>query len=91
MPITLEASDLLARMKDAEIVLITWPDPDTRRPLQMMCGNANVRDPEPLELAVGSAYEAGAMQEAMRAVIEDDEPRARFMLLQMSNPGAGLH
>jgi hypothetical protein len=85
MPITLELPDLLAKMKDAGIVIIRWVEPDGK-PERVVCGNTRVvTSVQPLELTVGDIFEATALTEAMRAIVQGDEPTASWMLAQIAD------
>jgi hypothetical protein len=90
-PVTMEASELIHRLKNADIIVVNWPRPGTGEMQQAVFGVRPANQDTAIELTVATELQVAAIQEAKRALVEDDEERAYRMLSELASDQNPLH
>src|SRR5262249_30774080 len=82
-----DARDIIAALKEADIIHVGWPGPDGRRRPMDVIGCSLVAVPELLDFSVRNERQAFALREAKIAVDAGDDVAAYFALQALAEPG----
>jgi hypothetical protein len=81
-----DVRDIIAALKDAEIVFINWPTPGGGERGRAVFGFTLAADPDVLEFGVRNEHEAAAVGEAKQAVDAGNDLGAYMALRALAVP-----
>lgn len=85
-----DVRDVIAALKQADIVRVDWPEPDGRTKVMEVIGFSLAADPNVLELAVRNEAQAFALREAKIAIDGGNMLDAYRALRRLAEPDIQL-